>query len=225
MRSRRGVRDMKYRDPRPLARAAILWTWIWLACQSLYGLASAYFLMDVSRLPQDTPMAFSDPPAAEIEMSYNAVGIAAFLHLLAFAISGFLILRWIYRTNSNAQAWSSTMGVSPGWNVGFFFIPIANLWKPFQGVRETWEASQSGPDFLVPGWMRWWWGCWLATSILGNISFRIELQGTTVSAPSFAAAVDVLTAIIGIPLSLLLIRLIRELTAAQDNKQHGDTFA
>lgn len=216
---------MDYRDPKPLARAAILWTWIWLAFQSLYGLASAYFLMDLSRVPQDTRMAFSDSPPAEMEMSYNVVGIAALLHLLAFVVSGFLILRWVHRTNSNAQAWSSNLNVSPGWNVGFFFIPIANLWKPFQGVRETWEASQSGPDLSVPAWMRWWWACWLAISILGNISFRIELQGTSVSAAGFAAAVDVLSAIIGIPLALLLIRLIRELTAAQESRQHGDTFA
>jgi hypothetical protein len=215
----------EYRDPKPLARAAILWTWIWLAFQSLYALASAYSLMDLSRLPPDTPMTFTDPAPPEIEMSYNAVGIAALLHLVAFAISGFLILRWIHRVNSNAQTWSSTMGVSPGWNVGFFFIPIANLWKPFQGVRETWEASQSGPDYLVPTWVRWWWACWLATSILGNISFRIELQGSTASAAAFGAAIDVVTGIIGIPLALLLIRLIRELTAAQESRQHGDTFA
>ena len=215
----------EYRDPKPIARAAILWTWIWLAFQSLYALACVYSLMDLMRLPPDTPMAFSDPSPPQIEMSYNAVGIAALLHLIAFAISGFLILKWIHRTNSNAQTWSSTIGVSPGWNVGFFFIPFANLWKPFQGVRETWQVSHGGLDSPVPGWMRWWWAFWLATTILGNISFRIELQGTTVSAAQAGAAIDIVSGILGIPLALLLIRLVRELTAAQEAMHHGDTFA
>jgi len=214
-----------YRDPKPIARAAILATWVWLAVQSIYAIAALYSFLELSALPADTPMAFADPVPPEIETSMNAVGIAALLHFLAFAVSGFLILRWIHRANSNAQAWSSTMGVSPGWNVGFFFIPIANLWKPFQGVRETWEASQSGSDFLAPVWMNWWWACWLATNILGNISFRIGIQAGTAGETAIGAAIDVVAGIIGIPLALLLVRLIRELTAAQESRQHGDTFA
>jgi hypothetical protein len=34
----------EYRDPRPLAVAAILWTWIWLGAQALYGAVSAFSL-------------------------------------------------------------------------------------------------------------------------------------------------------------------------------------
>jgi hypothetical protein len=215
----------EYRDPKPLAGAAIMATWAWLAVQSLYAVAALYSFMELSGLPGDTPMAFADPVPPEVEMSMNAVAIAALLHLLAFAVSGFLILRWIHRVNSNAQGWSSTMGVSPGWNVGFFFIPIANLFKPFQGVRETWEASQAGPDYLAPNWMRWWWAFWLATNILGNISFRIGMQAGTAGETAIGAAIDVVAGIVGIPLALLLIRLIRELTLAQESRQHGDTFA
>ena len=215
----------KYRDPKPLARAAILATWAWLAVQTIYAIAALYSLIDLSKLPADTPMAFADPVPPEIELSSNAVGITAILHLLAFAVSGFLILRWIHRVNSNAHAWSATMGVSPGWNVGFFFIPIANLWKPYEGVRETWEASHDGPDYLAPGWMRWWWACWLVVNILGNISFRIGMEATTAGGIAIGAAIDVVAGVIGIPLALLLIRLIRALTDAQETRQHSDTFA
>ena len=215
----------EYRDPKPLARAAILATWVWLAMQSIYAVAALYSFTALSRLPSDTPMAFGEPGPPEIEMSDYAAGIAGLLHILAFVVSGFLILRWIHRANSNAHGWSSTMAVSPGWNVGFFFIPIANLWKPFQGVKETWEASHGGPDFLAPVWVNWWWACWLVTNILGNISFRVAMQGTTAGAAAASAAIDVVAGIIGIPLALLLIRLIRELTAAQESRQHGETFA
>lgn len=30
---------------------------------------------------------------------------------------------------------------TPGWTVGWFFVPIANFWKPYQAVREIWWAS------------------------------------------------------------------------------------
>ena len=30
---------------------------------------------------------------------------------------------------------------TPGWSVGWFFVPIMNPWKPFQAMREIWQAS------------------------------------------------------------------------------------
>ncbi len=213
----------EYRDPGPLAKAAIMWTWIWLAAQALYGAASVYTFLLLLALPGDTPVSFEATPP-ELETSDWAIAISGLLLFACFLISGFLILKWIHRVNSNAHLYSSEMNVSPGWNVGFFFIPFANLWKPFQGVRETWEVSTMHNQ-EVPGWMRWWWGCWLATNFIGNASFRIGMEAKTAQASSVAAFLDIVAAIVGIPLALCLIRLIRTLTAAQEAMHHGETFA
>ena len=214
--------ESHYRDPRPLARTVILWTWIWLAMQSLYALACVYHFIVLAGLPPDTPVTFSYSPP-ELETADMVAGVAGLLHLSAFLVSGFFILKWIHRTNANAQLYTGAMTVSPGWNVGFFFIPIANLWKPFQGVRETWEASHrtEGP---APSWMRWWWACWLATNILGNISFRIAMQGETAGAAGIGSIIDVISAAIGVPLALLLVRLVRDISAAQEEMHHARTF-
>jgi hypothetical protein len=45
--------------------------------------------------------------------------------------------RWVYIVNRNTQQWNSAMTISPGWNVGWFFVPIAVISKPFEGIRET----------------------------------------------------------------------------------------
>lgn len=200
-----------------------MWTWIWLTAQSLYGLVSAYAFTIMLGMPGETPFS-EDAIPAELQTSDLLQLVTAALTLLAFAVSGFLILKWIYRVNSNAHVYSSEMKVSPGWNVGFFFVPIANLWKPFQGIRETWEVStMHGWD--VPGWVRWWWGLWLASNFLGNASFRVELGAETIQDMMVAAFLDTVSAIVGIPVALLLIRLIRTLTAAQEAMRHGETFA
>ncbi|MGZ8997894.1 MAG: DUF4328 domain-containing protein [Allosphingosinicella sp.] len=213
----------EYRDPGPLAQAAILWTWIWLGAQLLYGAASVFAFATLATLPGDTPVSMTASPP-ELMTSDLGLAISGLVLILTFFASGFLVLKWIHRVNSNAHVYSSEMNVSPGWNVGFFFIPIANLWKPFQGVRETWEVS-----FLqnreVPGWMRWWWGCWLATNFIGNASFRIALEAETAEGASMAALLDIVSAIVSVPLALLLIRLIRTLTSAQEAMHHGETFA
>lgn len=213
----------EYRDPVALSRAAILWIWIWLGVQSLYGAASAYALAMLATIPADTPVSF-ESPIPELMTSDLALAGTGGLMFLAFLVSGFLILKWIHRVNSNAQLYSREMNVTPGWNVGFFFIPIANLWKPFQGVRETWEVCNSqNPE--VPGWMRWWWALWLITNMLGNASLRIGLEAETAQSLTVGAILDIIAALLSFPLALLLIRLIRTLTAAQEAMHHGETFA
>lgn len=34
--------------------------------------------------------------------------------------------------------------MTPGWAVGFYFIPIALIWKPFQGMSQIWSATFEG---------------------------------------------------------------------------------
>ncbi|RYY09693.1 MAG: DUF4328 domain-containing protein, partial [Alphaproteobacteria bacterium] len=48
---------------------------------------------------------------------------------------------WIYRVNANAHSFADGLTITPGWNVGWFFVPIANLWKPFEGIKEVWQAG------------------------------------------------------------------------------------
>jgi len=219
----KGPMTTEYRDPVGLARAAILWTWIWLGAQALYGAAAGYALFILSTIPGDTQVSFDTSPP-ELMTSDLVLAGAGLLTVLTSLVSGFLILKWIHRANSNAHAYSNEMNVTPGWNVGFFFIPIANLWKPFQGIRETWEVSNMhSPD--VPGWIRWWWGLWLVTNFIANASFRIEFRAETAQSLSVAAILDITTSILALPLALLLIRLIRTLTAAQEALHHGETFA
>jgi len=55
-----------------------------------------------------------------------------------------LFLMWIYRANSNArQLGAQGMKFSPGWSVGFYFIPILWFWKPYQAMKEIWQASKA----------------------------------------------------------------------------------
>ena len=51
---------------------------------------------------------------------------------------------WIYHASSNAHA-TSRIGlvISPGWAVGWFFIPFANFVMPYQAMREIWAASEN----------------------------------------------------------------------------------
>lgn len=86
---------------------------------------------------------------------------------LAAMITAVVVSRWIYRANSNARALgASEMAFTPGAAVGWYFVPIANFWKPYQAMREIWRASVS-----PAGWKRQQVSallpCWWLLAIVG----------------------------------------------------------
>ena len=116
-------RSYTFRDPAPLARVVILWLYIDLAANLMLGAMSLWAFAEISgvdpQAPKDTPLA-SDLP----------LGLAAIVFLISYVITGFLILKWIYRVNRNAHSFARGLEVSPPWSVGWYFVPIAFLWKP-----------------------------------------------------------------------------------------------
>lgn len=82
---------------------------------------------------------------------------------LVFAIAAVFALMWQHRAASAARALGLPAGQSPAWGVGSWFVPIVNLWIPYQTVR----------DCLPPGdphrvRVLQWWIAWLVSGLLGT---------------------------------------------------------
>jgi hypothetical protein len=205
-------------DPRPLAGSVILWIRIWMAVQIFYGLWAIWAAV----------MYPATGGASGYQVIDMGVGLLGLAMIGSFLVSGYLILRWVYRTNKNAHQFADGLAISPGWSVGWFFIPIANLWKPYEGMRETWQASHGGgnwPNIDVPDELRWWWGLWIGSNILSNLSFRLwSVEGST-GATTTSLYIDAFTSLLAIPLSLLLIGIVRTISDAQARMLDGSIFA
>jgi Domain of unknown function (DUF4328) len=79
---------------------------------------------------------------------------------------------WQHHAQQNAIVLSGGgLRFTPAWAVGWWFIPIANLWKPFQTVRELWKASHGGGWRMIATWalLGWWWATW----IVGSLNVRL----------------------------------------------------
>lgn len=98
-----------------------------------------------------------------------------------FFIQVILFCFWIHRANSNARALGAErMSFTPGWSVGWFFVPIMNIFRPYQVVREIWNSSgpgadSGGNDVSAPIVIKVWWGLWLISS------FWFRSHNTTLS--------------------------------------------
>ena len=90
------------------------------------------------------------------------------LNSLITLSSFFIIGRWLYLSSKiNHLLEIKNLRHSPGWSVGWYFIPIANLWKPYQALKEIYKASfykENWEKEKVPYVFPIWWTTW----ILGN---------------------------------------------------------
>jgi hypothetical protein len=151
----------------------------------------------------------------------GAIGFALIFHALAMVASIVVVALWIYRAHANLRAAGvEGLAFSPGWAVGWYFIPIANLFKPFQAMRELWNTThgQSGgytepADSLLTAW----WGTWIAGNVLSNIGTRLGRYGGSESS-SAGEIVNVLAVGLLIAAAWFLLQIVQSVTAAQRNQ-------
>jgi len=208
----------KPRNPAGLAQALVITLYVDLAVNALNLIADTLDLRFVSQLDPETPtsLGHSFPGEGAIDLFQ---GLSGLLQAIVFLVCGFLCLKWIYRVSLNAHSMAADMKTTPAWGVGWFFVPVASLWKPYQGVRETWQVSAAGgPGWqtqAVPPLLIWWWLAWVVANMLGNIAFRLQLEATSAGAVAFSSGLSVAQEVANVPLDVLFIFIVRRLTAMQ----------
>jgi len=151
-------------------------------------------------------------------------GVIVLLDFPALLVAGVLTLVWIFRSCVNAHALTSgAMEFTPGWAVGWNFIPIASLWKPFQAVREIWNVSRGveGSTESTPTFMRFWWGLWLTGNFAAQISFR--LTGVSGAQTMASSAFDLIEKVANVGACVLLIMLIRQVATWQESAGRAES--
>jgi hypothetical protein len=137
-----------------------------------------------------------------------------------------LFFFWLYRIQSNLIFLDNkNLEFTPGWAVGWFFIPIANLVKPYQVVREAWQASD--PKTIgreAAKWsvvsaallVGWWWAFRLIMAIGGNVLRIIEGNPETVEQYQEASLISIgFFLAIEIPYFAMHLRLVRRIHQMQ----------
>ncbi len=137
-----------------------------------------------------------------------------------FTVVFFLI--WLHRAYGNLfQLKATNITYSTTWAVGYWFLPIVNLFRPFQVVREIWR--ESNPDIdpylrILPNnsntqtFLSAWWAFWILSNVATNISVRmfevkdLEMQQTVGFAFMLSGALTLAAAIFAI----LVVRSISE---------------
>jgi hypothetical protein len=143
-----------------------------------------------------------------------------------------LFMIWTYRATANIHALGGQgIRFTPGWAVAWYWVPIANLWMPYQVMSEIWRYSRNPvgtqPD-TTSRLLTWWWLCWVAFLIGGSIQLRwaIPMHGLdeVISAEPLSIASYVL-AIIMAALAMALIKRICALQVLSADRSLSAVFA
>jgi hypothetical protein len=153
------------------------------------------------------------------EETLQLVAMSSVAELLVLLVSGFLCLRWIHRMAHNARVRAAYMQYTPGWSIGWYFVPIANWWKPYRAMQEIWGESekQAGERGVNAGvLLGWWWTLWIVTSMISNASFRISMRSSSAETLAMVNTIDLITNLLEIPLAIIFIAMVRRLTEMQE---------
>lgn len=146
--------------------------------------------------------------------------------LIVFIASGVVILMWIYRANANARRLGALgMKFTPGWSVGYYFIPFANLVMPYRALKEIWQASAAPAAWAnekTHGLFPLWWTLWILSGIAGQAAMRMAMRAESLDALLGANMAALISDILSIPLALVFLVLVRRIAAMQARHQVPD---
>jgi hypothetical protein len=211
-----------FRDPKRLT-GLLRWLLVTVALIHVaFGACAVLRALMLNAMINDLPAHWMLAAAtAANELREGAVG--TLLTNVYFGVA-FVFAVWTYRVNTNIHALgSNNLRFTPGWAVGWYFIPVANLWMPYQVMRELWLASNN-----PAGWqakptgklLRWWWASWLASVLFPCISV-VYMTRTLVQEDVFGQLMvlevfGVVSAILGLAAAILACLVVSKIGAAQE---------
>jgi len=213
-----------FRDPGTLTRWLKLFLYLSIAIGALSLLSGLLELKLLTEMQAGRPLAPGE--AAGNDLRQRIIAGFRFVNLIVVIV---LFCIWIYRANYNARQLGATdMQFSPGWAVGWYFIPFANLWKPYQAMREIWQASAAATHWQQQprgGILPLWWTFFLLSNFLSNISFRLSLWAKTLPDFILASGVSAVGDVVDVVSTIIALILVTQIFRMQMARRAAEAFA
>ncbi len=209
----------KFRDLSGLATALKALLGVYMAIAAI-GLWSGWLEIELlQRVANGAVISETEAAASDARQA-----LLGYLYLLIFVVTAVIFLRWTYLSKRNVRfLGADALEFTPGWAVGWYFIPIATLWKPYQALKETFKASH--PDFTEnwrqaphPSIMPLWWTLWILGNFVGQAIFRTTLRAETIDEFLSSSRLTFFSDALDLPLGIVVIALVSKLQAWQSQK-------
>lgn len=136
---------------------------------------------------------------------------------LAIAV---LFLRMLYKAVQKAQGFAKPFTqVSPGWAVGYWFIPLMNLYRPIQVVKALFQActeEAGGKPAAGEQLLGAWWALFVLSNIVASMVARTDTDRDTVAGITTYAELNLGSDVLFIAAAWLFWLVVQRLARAMD---------
>lgn len=155
--------------------------------------------------------------------------ILMYVAISLYYLTAVFFIMWFRRAYNNLYAANPAYAsFSEGWAAGAWFIPIMNLVRPFQMMREIWTGTQAAVPHRFPEGrshllVSYWWTAHISMIIMGYIIRGITRYGNGASllTLSVSAILQELMTIAAAVLAMMMIKRISVFeTALWEEAQH-----
>ncbi|WP_327115437.1 DUF4328 domain-containing protein [Streptomyces sp. NBC_01341] len=168
--------------------------------------------------------------AGSADRAESLYGMAAGLQVIAFLATAVVFVIWFRRVRLNAEVFdASRQPMRPGWAIGAWFVPVANMWLPWRVAEGIWTASaQSITDGtwrkVSKAPLNAWWTLYLVSTFFAQIASRN--YDATESSPGLVDAVTLIMAAdaLDIAAAVMAIAFVRKLTRMQSERAARGTY-
>ena len=216
---------MNYQSAATRSRVVIALLCVWSASAIGVVVVNLLRLDLVNRVASGQPVSLEDARASD-----NLVSGAALASSGLYVLAAIAVLMWLHRVvRNNPSLGERYLRFSPGFAVGCWFIPFANLVFPYQAVREAWGAADPELPWSTPDTRRHSRGsglvvAWWLTFIVGSLASVATLgfgPNSDVDVLTRVRAITYITVAqeaLHLAAALLLIAVVTRLTSRQDQK-------
>jgi hypothetical protein len=165
---------------------------------------------------------------AEGKASDTRQGTLGLVMVPVWLTTGILLLVWIYRASHNAHCITTVpMEYTPGWAVGWYFIPIFHAWKPYRVMKEIWQVSEGSVGDQAAsrdGFVLVWWIVSLVSFALDRIAIKLSMKAQTLDELGTAAMFDLASTFFDIMYVVALLTLTSAIYSMQMARRPADPY-
>ncbi len=167
----------------PIARVAIAVPALYYAVNLISQRVNSAQLLMTGRQLRQAYDAARNGTAAPPVTTHSNLGSATLLVLVLTLAAVVVACIWQHRAASAARALGLSATHSPAWGVGSWFVPIVNLWMPYQAIRDCLPPDDTGRPLVLQWWLALM-GAWSLSVLAEILSFFSSGAGLGVAIPA-----------------------------------------
>ena len=205
------MKELKPNDKR--AKNAILLIWILLGL-GIISIISSFLQLNLLQ------NAAEGNEINDTEANINDIReqIIAILYIITFIISGITFIQWFRRAYFNLHLLNNRSTYKEGWAAGSWFVPILNLFRPYQIMQELYHETRlillrnkvKFNSTFSSKYLGWWWALWVFSGISGQSIQSYSNTAESIDQLIWLTFASLVSNIMGIFLAIITIKVIKD---------------